>query len=130
MSVPAKGSVPAERSFALRSAALLLAGAAWSGCATDMPVRTTFDSSGGLASCKILGDGFVLVGARRIPLEAFVLELRQTTRKMTRDELSRYVVTVGFDPDVPDGVAAKNISDGREYLLRQLQIMGVRQAGT
>ena len=101
-----------------------------SSCATDMPISTTFDSSAGLASCELLGDGFVRTGGRRIPLEAFVLELRQTTRAMTRGELSRYVVTLGFDASVQDGVGAKNISAGREYLLRQLQIMGVRQAGT
>lgn len=99
-------------------------------CASELPISTTFDSSAGLASCKILGDGFVMTGERRIPLESFVLELRQKTRAMTSDELRRFVVTVGFDPDVQDGAAAKNIADGREYLLRQLQIMGVRQAGT
>lgn len=108
----------------------MLVCAALSSCATDMPIRTTFDSSAGLASCELLGDGFVRTGDRRIPLEAFVLELRQTTRAMTRSELSRYVVMIGFDASVRDGEAAENISDGREYLLRQLQIMGVRQAGT
>ena len=118
------------KSLTLKPLTALLAGLLLSGCATEMPVSTTFDSSAGLTSCEILGDGFVRIGDRRIPLEAFVLELRQTTRAMTREELSRYVVTVGFNPDVSKGVAAKNISDGREYLLRQLQIMGVRQAGT
>ena len=110
--------------------AAMLACFALSSCATDMPFRTTPDSSAGLASCEILGDGFVRTGDRRIPLEAFVLELRQATRSMTRDERSRYVVTIRYDPNVPDGVAAKNIGDGREYLLRQLQIMGVLYAGT
>lgn len=118
------------RSLGPMSLTAMLACFALSSCATDMPISTSFDSSAGLASCEILGDGFVVTGDRRIPLEAFVLELRQTTRTMTSDELSRYVVAIGFNPKVEDGIAAKNISDGREYLLRQLQIMGVRQAGT
>ncbi|MFT7535607.1 MAG: hypothetical protein ACI85K_001560 [Hyphomicrobiaceae bacterium] len=122
------------RSFTAMSLAVPLAMTltcfALSSCATDMPISTSFDSSAGLASCEILGDGFVLTGGRRIPLEAFVLELRQATRAMTSDELSRYVVAIGFNPNVEAGIAAKNISDGREYLLRQLEIMGVRQART
>ena len=48
---------------------------------------------------------------------------------MTSSELGRYVVMIGFDANVREGVAAENISGGREYLLRQLQIMGVRQVG-
>ncbi|MFT4515076.1 MAG: hypothetical protein ACI89X_001216 [Planctomycetota bacterium] len=112
------------------SFAAMLACCALSSCATDMPISTTFDSSAGLASCQLLGDGFVRTGDRRIPLEAFVLELRQATRAMTSDELSRYVVAIGIDASVEGDVAAQNISDGREFLLRQLEIMGVRQART
>ena len=108
---------------------LLLAAIALCGCASEMPISTSFDSSAGLASCEILGDGFVRTGGRRIPLEAFVLELRQTTRALTREELTRFVVTVRIAPDIDGGVAAKNATDGRDYLMLQLQIMGVRQAG-
>lgn len=107
----------------------VLACVALSSCAADMPITTAFNSSAGLVSCEILGDGFVRTGGRRIPLEAFVLELRQATRAMTSSELGRYVVMIGFDANVREGVAAENISGGREYLLRQLQIMGVRQVG-
>ena len=110
--------------FCVVLGALLLA----VGCATE-PVRTSFDSSAGQASCEILGDGFVLTNGRHIPLEAFVLELRQATRAMTREELLRYVVALRISPDIADGAAAKVATDGREYLMLQLEIMGVRQAG-
>jgi hypothetical protein len=77
-----------------------------------------------------LGDGFVQTGDRRIPLESFILELRQTTRAMTREEVRRFVVGVRFAPGIPDGAAAEKAVRGREYLLQQLQIMGVRQTSS
>jgi hypothetical protein len=116
-------------SSAIKCCQLLLVSALMTACATEAPVTTTFDSSSGSVACEILGDGFVRSNGRRIPLEAFVLELRQATRQMAREELLRFLVTIRLAPDLPDGAAAKTASDGREYLLRQLQIMGVRQAG-
>lgn len=119
----------ARPSRVIRCCELLLVCAVLAGCASEAPVVTAFDSTTGSVVCEILGDGFVRSNGRRIPLEAFVLELRQATRVMPRDELLRFVVTIRLAPDLPDGAAAKTASDGREYLLRQLQIMGVRQAG-
>jgi len=97
-----------------------------------MPVNTTFDASAGLAACEILGDGFVRTGTRRIPVEAFVLELRQVTRELTPEELQRFAVKISFSADVTDkdGAAAQNMGECREFLMAQLYIMGIGQAGT
>jgi hypothetical protein len=99
------------------------------GCASDLPFRTSFDSSAGTASCVILGDGFVRTGDRRIPLEAFVLELRQTVRALSKEDRLRFTVDWRVSPDLPDEAAARMASDGNNYLMLQLQIMGVRQGG-
>ena len=114
----------AQHALVLLAASLVL-----TGCASEMPFSTSFDSSAGLAKCEILGDGFVRSNGRRMPLEAFVLELRQATRAMKADELSRFVVTLRVAPDLADGSAAKIASDGREYLMLHLEIMGVQQVG-
>ena len=109
---------------------LLAVTLALASCVSDLPIDTTFDNSAGDVSCEILGDGFVQTGDRRIPIESFILELRQTTRAMTREEVRRFVVGVRFAPGSPDGVAAEQAVRGREYLLQQLQIMGVRQTSS
>lgn len=96
-------------------------------CAGPLPVSTNFDSSGGLVAVEILGDGFVRADDRRIPLEAFVLELRQATRRMQAERLLRFVVRVRLTANFDDRAMAQMASDGREYLVKQLQIMGVRQ---
>ena len=98
-------------------------------CAKEVPFRTSFDSSAGSASCEILGDGFVRTGDRRIPLEAFVLELRQATRALSKKERLRYTVAWRITPNLSDEAAAQVAADGNNYLILQLQIMGVRQAG-
>lgn len=108
---------------------LLWMSTVFAACATEVPFNTTFDSSAGTASCEILGDGFVRTGDRRIPLEAFVLELRQATRAMSKEELLRFMVDWRIAKDLPDEAAAKIASDGNNYLMLQLQIMGIRQAG-
>jgi len=99
------------------------------GCAKTVPFRTNFDSSAGSASCEILGDGFVRTNGRRIPLEAFVLELRQATRALSKEDRLRYTVAWRVAPDLPDEAAAAIATEGNNYLILQLQIMGVRQAG-
>lgn len=99
------------------------------GCASDVPFRTTFDSSAGIASCEILGDGFVRTGDRRIPLEAFVLELRQAVRAMSKEDRLRFTVRWRVAPDLPDEAAAQMADAGNNYMMLQLQIMGVRQGG-
>ncbi len=97
-------------------------------CATDTPQGTTFDSSAGLVVVDIAGDGFVRCGDRRIPLEAIILELRQRTRRMTSDELARFVVQLRMEPQAEGSDAARNASAALNRLLRELDIMDVGQA--
>ena len=113
----------------MRSSSLLWLPLVLAACMKDVPFNTTFDSSAGTASCEILGDGFVRTGDRRIPLEAFVFELRQVTRALSKEERLRFSVVWRITPDLPDEAAAKIASDGNNYLMLQLQIMGIRQAG-
>jgi hypothetical protein len=98
-----------------------------SACANPIPVSSSFDSSGGMVEVEVLGDGFVTMGDRRIPLEACVLELRQATRQMESSQLLRFVVTLRVAADIQDRSVAQEISLGRDYMIKQLQIMGVRQ---
>lgn len=99
------------------------------GCAGGPPINTDFDDSAGTATCEILGDGFVRTGDRRIPLELFVLEQRQAVRGLSKEERLKYTVAWRVKPDLTSEEAARIASDGNNYLLLQLQIMGVRQAG-
>jgi len=98
-------------------------------CESGPPINTDFDNSAGTATCEILGDGFVRTGNRRIPLELFVLEQRQAVRKLSKEERLKYTVAWRIKSDLPNEEAARIASDGNNYLLLQLQIMGVRQAG-
>jgi hypothetical protein len=96
-------------------------------CASEAPADvSSFDSSAGLVIVDVLGDGFVRSEKRRMPLEAFVLELRQRTRKMTRDEISRFVVQVRADP-LPGPEAAARVKEGMNRLVDEFYVMGVRQ---
>ena len=95
-------------------------------CASEAPANVSFDSSAGLVVVDVLGDGFVRSADRRLPLEALVLELRQRTRKMSADEISRFVVQLRADP-LPGPEAAARAQQDLNRLLDQLQIMGVLQ---
>ncbi|MCA8948302.1 MAG: hypothetical protein KDE27_02295 [Planctomycetes bacterium] len=108
------------RAATLLSGALLVAA-----CAGD-PYRTAFDASAGEATVVVLGDGFVRVGADRMPLEEFVLALRQRTRGMTRDERARFVVRVLSAREHDPAKRAREARD-LDRLLGELQIMGVTQ---
>jgi hypothetical protein len=96
-------------------------------CASEAPADvSSFDSSAGLVIVDVLGDGFVRSAERRMPLEAFVLDLRQRTRKMSPDELKRFVVQLRANP-LPGPEAAALAQQGMNRLLDELQIMGVLQ---
>ena len=105
---------------------MFVAGFALLSCAGDDAVETQFDASAGMVTVELLGDGFVRVEDRRVPLEAFVLELRQSLRQMARADLLRYVVRVRL-ADVGSGAAASTQRASRRRLLGELEIMGVRQ---
>ena len=83
---------------------------------SPMPVTEVVD-------VRTLGDGFVRTGERRIPVETFVLEMRQHTRAL--GAAASLGVRVDIVVDEGGGEAAGRAAD---YLLEQLQIMGVRNA--
>jgi len=99
-------------------------------CASDAPElerRTVFDASAGAVTVTVLGDGFVRAGERRVPLEAFVLELRQQTRAMAAEELLRLVVHVLATPQVAGSPAAQAAQRDIARFMHELEIMGVKQ---
>jgi hypothetical protein len=110
----------------VRFAALLLL-ALPAACASDAPDVGEFDSSAGLVTVEVGSDGFVHCGKRRLPLEAFVLEMRQRTRDMPPEERGRFVVHVSADAGPADDEAALRLQQATNRLLDELYIMGVRQ---
>jgi len=91
------------------------------GCATggmgapDLPPVTD------RVQVMVFGDGFVRTDDRRLPLDSFVLELRQRVRAM--DPAQRGGLRIEIDVEPTGGNAAR---DGAERLVDQLQIMGIR----
>ncbi|HEX6813275.1 MAG TPA: hypothetical protein VF384_16760 [Planctomycetota bacterium] len=110
----------------VRVVSLLAAVALLGACASEAPAETSFDSSAGLVVVEVLGDGFVRCEGRRVPLDTVVLELRQRTRRMTHDELGRFVVQLRAERSTgPE--AAEGTQQSMDRLLGELQKMGVRQ---
>jgi len=102
----------------------------FAGCASETPEldrAVVFDESAGVVAITVLGDGFVRVGEKRMPLDAIALELRQRTRAMSKDDLMRFVVQLFTEPQLPGSEAADVARHGVDRLFRELQIMGVRQ---
>ena len=108
------------------SALALAVALSMTSCASDNVVETQFDASAGTVTVELLGDGFVRVGDRRIPLDAIVLELRQLFRRMDRADVLRYVVRIRL-ADIDSSVAVRAQQASRARLLGELEIMGVRQ---
>ncbi|MFY9341946.1 MAG: hypothetical protein WAT39_05630 [Planctomycetota bacterium] len=97
-------------------------------CASEQPAGTSgFDDSAGVVEVAVAGDDFVLCGGERLPLDAFVLRLRQRTRAMTRDQLNRFVVHIRMAADIPAGEPAKVAYANKNRLLDELHVMGVTQ---
>jgi len=99
-------------------------------CVSETPEltrRTNFDASAGEVEITVCGDGFVRSAGRRVPLEAIVLELRQRTRAMKKDELARFVVHLLAEPQPAGSDAAARLGKGLERLLLELDIMDVGQ---
>ncbi|MCB9878738.1 MAG: hypothetical protein H6835_14170 [Planctomycetes bacterium] len=86
-----------------------------------------FDDSAGRVEVAVLGDGFVLADGRRIPLEALVLELRHTTRRMTDAQLQRFVVYLRVAEAVGDATAAEVAQQNLNRLLDELDVMEIAQ---
>lgn len=108
------------RTFAPRLPALL---ALLASCASSEPLNMSLGAADEVVDVAVLGDGFVRQGTRRIPREAFVLELRQRGRAMTSEQLDALRVQVWLLRDGGDTTAAD-----ADWLLGQLQIIGVGQA--
>ena len=109
-------------------ASIVIPLAAWlAGCASDAPAGIDFDSSAGLVVVDVAGDGFVRCGERRLPLEALVLELRQRTRAMSKEQMVRFVVQLRADPQAAGSEAAARAQASMNRLVDELTIMGVRQ---
>lgn len=101
--------------------AVLLAGLL-AGCATEPAPQSVFDGTATSHELVVLGDGFVRTGARRIPLEAAVLELRLQTRALPPAERNALVVHVRLAPS-PGPTAPTDWN----RLLRELEILGIKQ---
>lgn len=95
------------------------------GCAASAEADPTrFDASAGNVVWRVHGDGFLRWDRRRLPMDAAILELRLQTRAMAAESLLQLVVEVYPEPVA--GCEASAVEDV-ERLLRELQIMGVRQ---
>ncbi len=106
----------------------LLATLLLAACASEQPAGTAgFDDSAGVVDVTVCGDDFVRCAGERLPLDAFVLRLRQRTRAMTRDQLDRFVVHLRMASDIPAGEPAKVAYANKNRLLDELHVMGVTQ---
>ncbi len=99
------------------AATLLLAA-----CAASEPAAPQIGVSTDVTLVTVLGDGFLRTGERRIPLELFVLEMRQRVRTLDAAALMQVEVQIAVEPDSGEAGAR-----GASTLLDQLQIMGVKQ---
>lgn len=93
-----------------------------SACASDEPDAPSASFSGERIDVKVYGDGFVQCAAGRVPLEAFVLTMRQRMRALGPGHASSLWVHVDVDRD--GGAPARA---GVDQLLQELYNMGVRQ---
>ncbi len=97
-------------------------------CASDRPAAVRdFDSTAGLAEVKVDDDGFAFYEGKRLPLDAVVLQLRQRTRAMPREQLARFVVQLLVAEGVEKGPSAAAAQAGMNRMLDELTVMGVLQ---
>lgn len=89
-------------------------------CAGDPSVA--MDLSGTQVEVTVLGDGFVRADGKRVPLEEFVLRMRQRLRALPEDE--RIALWVRVRVEQGSGPGARREVD---RLLEELNLMGVRQ---
>ena len=99
-------------------------------CASELPEvtgKTDFDASAGEVEITVCGDGFVRSAGRRVPLEAIVLELRQQTRAMTKEQRRQFVVHLLVEPQAAGSEAEARAAKGIERLMLEFDVMGVDQ---
>jgi hypothetical protein len=92
-------------------------------CASDEMREPAVSFSGQKVEVIVLGDGFVRSAGERMPLEAFVLRLRQRFRQLSAADRAAFYVDIGFQP-----VDADRATKERGWLVQQLRLIGVRQA--
>ena len=92
-------------------------------CASNEPEGAKLSPITATVEVEVRGDGFVTTDGRRIPRERFVLELRLRVRAMgpTAADGVRVVISAAKDSD-------ESATRDAEWILDQLQIMGVGQA--
>jgi hypothetical protein len=109
-----------------RCGAWLLTGsllAAIAGCASaDEPGAPELAPVTATVAVQVFGDGFVRCDQRRLPLELFVLELRQRVRSMPKADVAGLHVVIAIDQDGGDAAVR-----AAERLVDELQVMGVQQ---
>lgn len=105
------------------AAALLMLGLAFASCATDPEAPSSLPSADEIVVAEVHADAFVTTNGRRIPREAFVLELRLRTRAMSDAQRASFRVEIASTEEGGDAALRH-----AEWILDQLQIMGVGQA--
>lgn len=106
--------------------ALAVPFAAWlafAGCATDPEAPSSLPTASEIVVAEVAADAFVTTNGRRIPREAFVLELRLRTRAMSEAQRAAFRVEIASTEEGGDAALRH-----AEWILDQLQIMGVGQA--
>lgn len=105
------------------SASLVALAMCFCACTSNEPEGAKLSPVTATVEVEVRGDGFVTTEGRRIPRERFVLELRLRVRAMgpTAADGVRVAISAAKDSD-------ESATRDAEWILDQLQIMGVGQA--
>lgn len=107
---------------ATAAATLLLAA-----CATEPSAPDVLDASGGLVEVAFAGDGFVHVAGERLPLDAWVLRMRQRLRTMDAAARASFVVQLRVRDGIGERAEALRAEAEMNRTVDELHVMGVRQ---
>lgn len=110
-----------QRASAVGATLLLLLAA----CVTEPGVPEVLDASGGLVEASFVGDGFVYVDGERLPLDAWVLRMRQRMRTMDAAARAKFGVQLRLREGITEPAARKRADAEMNRTLDQLEIMGV-----
>lgn len=104
------------------AATLLLAA-----CATEPSEPDVLDASGGLVEVAFAGDGFVHVAGERLPLDAWVLRMRQRLRTMDAEARAKFVVQLRVRDGITERAVRMRADAEMNRTVDELHVMGVRQ---
>jgi hypothetical protein len=96
---------------------------ALSSCSSTEPGGAELSPVTETVEVEVFGDAFVKSNGRRVPRERFVLELRHRVRAMEPNAAAGVRVVISQSDDAPE-----QATRDAEWILDQLQIMGVGQA--